>query len=295
MSKVRGNTMNLFSSKQGLYADLLLRDVSSFSSTFIEIGGAQNKSVLTEGGKTYIIKFNPKGTNDFDIPYHLSEHLSCTISNMLGYSAQKTELVIYKGLECVMIEMFDDILRTFIDFGNSTLEGNNLTYDLDCLFELLKETKFSCDLNTFIFDTFLIDSFLFNADRHPNNWGFFCKDALYTPAPLIDFGNSLFSHKASKLNINSSCGSTILKSKSNIKYKNKTYTFTTLLNKLLIENNPQFRSSLLKFNTRLELVDFEFIHSYKQDNYVYNNYLDFVYKLLNFNREKYLSIGREVL
>lgn len=274
--------MNLFGAKT-------LRDVSNYNVSATTPGGAQDKLILEKNGTLYLIKFNPKKQNGYEMPYHLSEHISCCISNQLGYPAQQTELVLYKDEICVLISLFDKPLITFNGLGSSTLEHEKLNYDLDFILDTIKESKFK-ELSNFIWNTFFIDSFVGNSDRHPNNWESFRerRDGAYIPAPLIDFGDSLFSLKADKLKSTTLAEDVITKwSPSAIKYKDKKYNFRQLL--LEIED-LHFEGAKKVFKDNLKQLDLCFIDDLKSLDNRYIEYLSFVINMLNTQKEWYQEV-----
>jgi hypothetical protein len=205
-------------------------DVSDWTVLPYPNAGAVPKLFITNGEKEYMIKFAKQRKQGADIPYHISEYISCRIAKSLGYAVQEVSLVIYHGQEACMAELFDDVLITFAGLGVSTLDEQDLQYDLDLVDETVKAEKFLFNVQSFVWETFLLDSFICNLDRHPNNWGFFKQGDGYTRAPLFDLGSSLYSIHAGSLSrmkdidayVNSHSGSAV-------KYKDKKRTFREIV------------------------------------------------------------------
>jgi hypothetical protein len=162
-------------------------------------------------------------------------------------------LVTWHENEAVLIELFDDQIITFTGFGDSTLESGNLEYDLDSMADGLVSVKFAKHPAFFLWNTFIVDSFVCNLDRHPNNWGFFRKGDIYMPAPLFDLGNSLFSINANRLNKNTDVNKLIeLYGKSAILYRGERLGFRDVLR---ARDNEHLRKALAVFKTKLSAVD----------------------------------------
>lgn len=266
------------------FSDNNIKDVSDFKVVLGAPGGAQDKILLENNSNMYLLKFNPRKQNGYEMPYHLSEHISCSISNQLGYNAQITEIVKYKSHICVMITLFGKSLVTFNGLGSLTLEHEKLNYDLDFIFENIKFSKFN-SLERYVWDTFIIDSFVGNSDRHPNNWGFFKEDNDYVAAPLIDFGDSLFSLNAKKLTVNTDAEEVVNKwSPSAIKYKGVKYNFRELLTQV---DSLIFSDVKRDFIGRLDNLDTKFIEDLKIKDSRYESYLDFVINFLNTQKRWY--------
>ena len=185
--------------KNRLCTQSSLLDVSKWTVKPYPNAGAVPKLFITDGARDYMLKFAKKRQNGTEIPYHISEYISCRLAKSIGYNVQDVSLVIYHGQEACLIELFDEELITFTGLGISTLDEQVLQYDLDLVDETVKSEKFLFDVRRFVWETFLLDSFICNLDRHPNNWGFFRRSDGYVRAPLFDLGSSLYSINACSL------------------------------------------------------------------------------------------------
>ena len=67
-------------------------------------------------------------------------------------------MVTYHGQEACLVELFDDALITFTGLGVSTLDEQELQYDLDLVGETVKSEKFLFDVQSFVWETFRLGS-----------------------------------------------------------------------------------------------------------------------------------------
>ena len=205
-------------------------DVSEWMVLPIPGAGVVPKLFLNNGTKDYMVKFAKQRQSGGDIPYHISEYVACRMAKSMGYAVQEVSLATYHGQEVCLIELFDDVLITFTGLGVSTLDEQALQYDLDLVGETIKSEKFLFDVHSFVWETFLFDSFICNLDRHPNNWGFFKQSKGYVKAPLFDLGSSLYSINANTLSKMKNINDYINKhSGSAVKYKNKKHSFREIV------------------------------------------------------------------
>lgn len=174
-------------------------DVSNWELSKRPITGRYPKRDLKSDGKSYIIKFAEYRQSKKEVPYHVSEYISCSLIKSLGYEVQEVAMATYQGNIGCLIETYSEPLITFEGLGISTLSGKNLLYDLDLLNSLFNEGKYAEDFEAYLWDTFCVDAFITNLDRYPNNWGFFKRENLYYNAPLFDNASSLYSLNAFSL------------------------------------------------------------------------------------------------
>lgn len=251
--------------------------------------GAVPKLFITDGAKDYMIKFAKQRQNGEDIPYHISEYIACRIAKSLGYAVQEVSLVTYHGQEACLIELFDDILVTFTGLGVSTLDEQNLQYDLDLVDETVTSEKFLFDVQKFVWETFLLDSFICNLDRHPNNWGFFKQKDGYVKAPLFDLGSSLYSINACSLPRMKDIDGYIEKhSGSAVKYKDEKHTFRNIVSK---ELNSKLSSLFETFVSKLSGIDVSCVDDVAAAFPNRKDYCSFVHEFINIQKRWYNAQG----
>ncbi|MCL2501423.1 MAG: HipA domain-containing protein [Defluviitaleaceae bacterium] len=231
----------------------MVLDVSEWTVLPFPNAGAVPKLFITDGEKDYMIKFAKQRQNKTDIPYHVSEYLSCRIAKSLGYAVQEVSLVTYHGQEACLVTLFDDVLVTFTGLGVSTLDEQEMQYDLDLVDETVMSEKFLFDVQKYVWETFLLDSFICNLDRHPNNWGFFKQEDGYIRAPLFDLGSSLYSINAYSLMKMKDISAYVERhSGSAVKYKDKKHTFKEIVG---MEKNGKLSSLIGTFIASLSGID----------------------------------------
>lgn len=171
--------------------------------------GANGKKIAVEyGGRQYMLKFPPSGEKKpTQLSYTnscFSEHIACSIFNMLGVRAQETILGTFKVGEktkvvCACRDFTADgkQLFDFCSIKNTILDsdsGGSGTELEDILDTIEKQQFLSPDrLLEYFWNVFVIDAVLGNFDRHNGNWGF-----LHDPvseasdfAPVYDCGSCL--------------------------------------------------------------------------------------------------------
>jgi len=242
------------------------------------ITGRYPKLELQKNNQNYIVKFAAYRQNGQEVPYHVSEYISSKIITSLGYSAHEVFMAELKGRHGCLIKVFAEELTTFGGFGSSTLTSENLPYDLDLLHELSREDKFTADFEMYLWDTFCVDAFIINLDRHPNNWGFFKRDGIYYPAPLFDNASSLYSLNAFDLGKMENLEDYIRKfSKSMVQYQGERYSFEYILQ---TQNNSILQQRLAIFKQRLGQLNLDCIKKMEKEWQEYQPYLDFVKRLI---------------
>ena len=269
--------------------NLKLSDVSNWEVKPYPNAGAVPKLFVTDGNKEYMLKFSKQRTSGAEVPYHISEYISCSIAKSLGYNVQGVSLVTYHGQEACLIELFDDVLITFTGLGVSTLDEQELQYDLDLVDETMKSAKFLFDIKSFVWGTFLIDSFICNLDRHPNNWGFFKGNGGYVKAPLFDLGSSLYSINARNLSKMNDIESYMAKfSGSAVKYKNVKCSFRDII---VAEKNRKLLGLYESFVASLDSIDTSCIDAVAELMPRWEKYCEFVHKFISLQKEWYHGKG----
>jgi len=262
-----------------------LLDVSDWTVLPYPHSGAVPKLFITDGTKDYMIKFVKQRQNGLDIPYHVSEYISCRIAKSLGYAVQEVALATYHGQEVCLVELFNDVLVTFTGLGVSTLEEQALQYDLDLVDETIGTEKFLFDAQSFVWETFLLDSFICNLDRHPNNWGFFKSDDGYMQAPLFDLGSSLYSINAGSLTKMNDVNAYIKRhSGSAVKYKDEKRTFREIVE---AEKYGKLSSLMSPFVSALAHLDTTCIDDVVEAFPRWKAYGGFVHEFIHVQKEWY--------
>lgn len=171
--------------------------------------GANGKKIAVEyEGKQYMLKFPPSGNSKpTELSYTnscFSEHIACSIFNMLGVAAQETMLGTYNvagktKVVCACRDFTADggQLFDFCSIKNTILDSdsNGSGTELSDILETIEKQQFvePVRLLEHFWEMFVIDALLGNFDRHNGNWGF-----LYDPvskttsiAPVYDCGSCL--------------------------------------------------------------------------------------------------------
>lgn len=171
--------------------------------------GANGKKIAVEyEGKQYMLKFPPSGrAKPTELSYTnscFSEHIACSIFNILGVTAQETMLGTFdvEGKTKVVCACRDFTadgkqLFDFCSIKNTILDSDsngNGTELMDIL-ETIEKQQFvePGRLLEYFWDVFVIDALLGNFDRHNGNWGFLYDLVSETtvPAPVYDCGSCL--------------------------------------------------------------------------------------------------------
>lgn len=157
----------------------------------------------------YMLKFPTESKLNNRMHYansSISEYLGCYIFNMVGVEAQSTLLGKYKKnkKEYLIIACKDFIGETnfvFQDFASlknqivdSEKHGKGTELE-SILFTINEQTVIDKKLLLERFwETFIVDSFIGNWDRHNGNWGFLYnqKNDFTKLAPIFDCGSSLY-------------------------------------------------------------------------------------------------------
>jgi len=171
--------------------------------------GANGKKIaIMYNGEQYMIKFPPSADKKpTDLSYTnscISEHISCSIFNMLGIKAQETLLGTYtinekEKLVCACKDFTADgsVLYDFCSIKNTIIdsEHNGNGTELTELLETVEKQNFvdPMKLQKHFWDVFVIDAFLGNFDRHNGNWGFLYNKEKNSSeiAPVYDCGSCL--------------------------------------------------------------------------------------------------------
>ena len=171
--------------------------------------GANGKKIAVEyEGRQYMLKFPPSGqSKPTELSYTngcFSEHIACSIFNMLGVAAQETILGTFDvagkaKIVCACRDFTIDgkQLFDFCSIKNTILDSdsNGSGTELSDILKTIEKQQFvePGRLLEHFWVEFVIDALLGNFDRHNGNWGF-----LYNPvskstdlAPVYDCGSCL--------------------------------------------------------------------------------------------------------
>lgn len=171
--------------------------------------GANGKKIAVEyEGRQYMLKFPPSGQGKpTELSYTnscFSEHIACSIFNMLGVTAQETMLGTFDvagktKIVCACRDFTADggQLFDFCSIKNTILDSdsNGSGTELSDILDTIEKQQFvePDRLLRHFWEMFVIDALLGNFDRHNGNWGF-----LYDPvskitdiAPVYDCGSCL--------------------------------------------------------------------------------------------------------
>ena len=171
--------------------------------------GANGKKIaVIYKGQQYMIKFPPSADRKpTELSYTnscISEHISCSIFNMLGIKAQETLLGNFtvgkkEKLVCACKDFTADgsVLYDFCSIKNTIIdsEHNGNGTELFDLLETIEKQNFvdPLRLQEHFWNVFVIDALLGNFDRHNGNWGFlYNKEKNKSEiAPVFDCGSCL--------------------------------------------------------------------------------------------------------
>lgn len=174
-------------------------------------GGANgNKIGIIIDGEHYLVKLPPVRQMNVASNDSYTEYLASNFSNILGYSAHQTELGTYKtahdGVKTVVVckDLTDSYhdpslsITPFYNVLNSLFQDERAGKDtrFDTLMQAMDEQQLVGPeaLKQWFADTFVLDAWLGNFDRHNGNWGLIIpKDQTPVICPRFDFGSCLFS------------------------------------------------------------------------------------------------------
>lgn len=171
--------------------------------------GANGKKISVEyDGKQWMLKFPPSGAKKpVNLSYTnscISEHIACSIFNILGVAAQGTILGTFDiggktKVVCACLDFTADgkLLYDFCSIKNTVLDSDSGGYgtELYDILETIEKQAFVAPdhLNEHFWNVFVIDALLGNFDRHNGNWGFLHDTVLGRSeiAPVFDCGSCL--------------------------------------------------------------------------------------------------------
>lgn len=178
-------------------------------------GASGSKLSVIYNGEQYMLKFPPVPSRNKEMSYAnscFSEYIGCRIFESVGISAQKTLLGTYttKGKQKVVVACKDFtslgiILQDFASLKNTIIDSEHNGYGTE-LYDIQKAIEEQraikpMVLREWFWDTFIVDAFIGNWDRHNGNWGFLYdmqKDTM-SIAPIYDCGSCLFPQADDKI------------------------------------------------------------------------------------------------
>ncbi len=179
--------------------------------------GANGSKIAVEyNGEVYMLKF-PKSAESKpnELSYsnsNYSEHISCSIFNLLGVKAQKTMLGIFhvngkEKMVCAGKDFTSDgkSLFDFCSIKNTIIdsESNGMGTELSDILEAIEKQIFvdPNELLKHFWEMFIVDALLGNFDRHNGNWGFLKNDKTgeFSIAPVFDCGSCLLPQADEKI------------------------------------------------------------------------------------------------
>ena len=171
-------------------------------------GANGSKIAISYNGDVYMLKFPPSAAGKpTELSYTngcISEHLSSSIFNLIGITAQETILGTYVvkdkvKLVCACRDFTSGGMR-FFDFcsiKNTVLDSdsNGTGTELSDVLDAIDKQRYINPvlLRSHFWDVFIVDALLGNFDRHNGNWGFLYDDRTESAsiAPVFDCGSCL--------------------------------------------------------------------------------------------------------
>ena len=160
---------------------------SLFSSPEFTTNGMLRKCWRRIGGKVYLYKGGTEGASNTGFePY--SEFYAAQIAAAMGVRAIPYGLSQWKGVLCSTCELFTSKEYSYIPVGHLVTKGGMNA--VKAYYESLGP-EFTAALDEML----VFDAVICNVDRHFGNFGVMVDNrtnAVVSPAPLFDHGNSLF-------------------------------------------------------------------------------------------------------
>ena len=169
--------------------------------------GADKKISVEYNGKFYLLKFakSIEKRNELNTSYAnnvFSEYIGSHIFADCGIESQNTLIGTYKGKLVVACEDFNREgfhLQEFSKFENSYLGTGNAERtprleDVENIIRNHERLDIRDEAEERFWDTFVLDAFLGNFDRHCGNWGYLVNEDTHAMklAPVYDCGGCLY-------------------------------------------------------------------------------------------------------
>lgn len=180
-------------------------------------GGSEQKRGVLLNGEPWMLKLSDRlKENQLNSSYSnsaISEYVCCHIIELIGIGVQKTEIGYLHRWSDYHGRVIDDLVvacKNFVRDGWSLVEFKPLANtilpskmgkipkmsELNAVFSenVYFTSEFAKVARDRYWDTFVLDAFLGNFDRHGNNWGYLiCRaDRSIELAPIYDCGSCLF-------------------------------------------------------------------------------------------------------
>ena len=170
-------------------------------------GSEKKKTILMDDGNKYLLKFpDPIREKGRDLSYinnAMSEHISCSIYNIIGIPAQKTILGEYideRGntkiaCACQDVRENGEMMYEINKLELSSLDNTHakkLSFSyMDEVFNKMDDIIPKEQLSDFYYKMFIVDAFIGNTDRHNGNWALLQSSDNIRISPVYDCGSSL--------------------------------------------------------------------------------------------------------
>lgn len=160
---------------------------SLFSSPEFTTNGMLRKCWRRIGGKVYLYKGGTEGASNTGFePY--SEFYAAQIAAAMGVRAIPYGLSRWKGVLCSTCELFTSKEYSYIPVGHLVTKGG-----MDAVKAYYE--SLGAEFMAVLHEMLVFDAVICNVDRHFGNFGVMVDNrtnAVVSPAPLFDHGNSLF-------------------------------------------------------------------------------------------------------
>ena len=160
---------------------------SLFSSPEFTTNGMLRKCWRRIGGKVYLYKGGTEGASNTGFePY--SEFYAAQIAAAMGVRAIPYGLSRWKGVLCSTCELFTSKEYSYIPVGHLVTKGG-----MDAVKAYYE--SLGAEFMAALHEMLVFDAVICNVDRHFGNFGVMVDNrtnAVVSPAPLFDHGNSLF-------------------------------------------------------------------------------------------------------
>ena len=251
-------------------------DFSDCKVTQQTYGGVNGDKIgIIYNNERYLLKFPSIAKLNDNMHYtngNISEYIGCHIFNDLGIKAQETLLGTYttgKGIvkNVVACKDFTDlshgiVLQDFASLKNNVIDSVRHGYgtDLDDILDTIDQQRHinADELREHFWNTFVIDEFIANPDRHNGNWGFLYNSTRDENiiAPIYDCGSSLLPQA------DQTAMETMLKHKPQLNiriYERPTSAITVngkrinynAFNEYGLNKYPEYRRAMLRIEERL--------------------------------------------
>ena len=184
-------------------------DFSNCKRAHATFGGSDRKFGVVYDGETYMLKFSEHHAKKHDVSTSyvnnaISEYISSHIAQSVGLPAHETVLGTYNEeivVGCKDFRSSPSVSNVeFAEYVRAKYESSEVgrLVRLDQIYSTLTDpaNDIPPELQKATieryWDTFVIDAFVGNFDRHIGNWGYLSENNKLRLAPIYDFGSTLF-------------------------------------------------------------------------------------------------------